>query len=89
MEAGSVDPMGDAADTGGGLDDGTYDAFVVDARDAPSGGTVVELTITAGEHKGMVMTLTSDVALGDPIDLLGLPATLTVALGVPSVRIDR
>ena len=86
---GSVRRVTDAAGTGGALDDGTYDAFVVDARDGPSGGTVVELTITAGEHKGMVTTLTSDVALGDPIDLLGLPATLTVALGVPSVRIDR
>lgn len=81
--------MTDAAGTGDGLDDGIYDAFVVDARDEPSGGTAVELTITAGEHKGMVTTLTSDVSLGDPIDLLGLPATLTVVLGVPSVRIDR
>jgi len=71
------------------LDDGTYDAFVVDAEDAPGGGTTLELTITAGEHKGMVTALTSAVTLGDPIDLLGMPATLTVAMGVPSVRIDR
>jgi hypothetical protein len=71
------------------LPDGTYDAFVVDAEDTPEGGTVLELTITAGEHKGMVTSLRSGVSLGDPIDLLGMPATLTVAGGVPSVHIDR
>jgi hypothetical protein len=79
----------EAAGDGDQLDDGTYDAFVVDARDTPSGGTVVELTITAGDHKGMVATLASDASLGDPVELLGMPATLTVAMGVPSVRIDR
>lgn len=71
------------------LDDGTYDAFVVDADDADDGGTALELTITAGEHKGRVVALSSATTLGDPIDLLGMPATLTVAMGVPSVTIDR
>jgi hypothetical protein len=81
---GSVDAVEDDA-----LTDGTYDAFVVDAEDAPGGGTALELTITAGEHKGMVTSLRSTGSLGDPIDLLGMPATLTVTDGVPSVRIDR
>jgi hypothetical protein len=71
------------------LDDGTYDAFVVDAADTDGGGTVLELAITTGEHKGRVLTLSSDSRLGDPVGLMGLPATLTVAMGVPSVRIDR
>jgi hypothetical protein len=74
---------------GTSLDDGTYDAFVVEADDADDGGTSLELTITAGEHKGHVVALASATTLGDPIDLLGMPATLTVSLGVPSVRIDR
>lgn len=71
------------------LEDGTYDAFVVDAADGEAGGTVLELTITTGEHKGRVVALSSDTPLGDPVELMGLPATLTVAMGVPSVRIDR
>ena len=71
------------------LEDGTYHAFVVDAADADGGGTLLELTITTGEHKGRVVALSSDSRLGDPVELMGLPATLTVAMGVPSVRIDR
>jgi hypothetical protein len=27
--------------------------------------------------------------LGDPIDLIGMPATMTVALGIPSIRVDH
>lgn len=71
------------------LDDGTYDVFVVDATDTDDGGTALELTITTGEHKGRVVALASASPLGDPIDLLGMPATLSVAMGVPSVTIDR
>ena len=71
------------------LDDGAYDAFVVDATDTPDGGTHLDLTITVGEHKGLVLSIASSSSLGDPIDLLGMPATITVAFGSPSVRIDR
>jgi hypothetical protein len=71
------------------LDDGTYDAFVVDAEATADGGTHLELTITTGEHKGEVLSLASSASMGDPIDLLGMPATITVAFGSPSVAIDR
>ncbi len=71
------------------LVDGTYDAFVVDAVDRHEGGTSLELTITTGEHKGRVITLSSSTSLGDPIDLLGMPATVVVDGGAPTVRIDR
>ncbi|MFZ4518552.1 MAG: hypothetical protein ACOYOP_09190 [Microthrixaceae bacterium] len=80
-----MDPAGYPAPL---LPDGTYDAMVVDA-DAAGAGTTVELAISTGEFKGQVLALASDEPLGDPIDLLGMPATLTVAFGVPSVRIDR
>lgn len=80
MTADHVDPL---------LDDGSYDAFVVDAETADGGGTLLELTITVGEHKGRVLSIASSQDLGDPIDLLGMPATITVAFGAPSVRIDR
>jgi hypothetical protein len=75
------------------LEDGEHDAFVVDASDVarPDGttGTRLELTLTTGPGKGRVVTVESSVHLGDELDLLGMPATLTVSAGVPSVRIDR
>mgnify|MGYP000036977582 CR=1 FL=1 len=86
-----TDPDRPPADRGTGvpLEDGVYDALVLDAEEVPDGGTVVELTITAGEHKGEVLSLASTTPLGDPIDLLGTPATVTVTFGTPSVRFDH
>ena len=76
------------ADESGALPDGVYDVFVVDADDA-DGGTSLDLTITSGEFKGQVLSVASATSLGDPIELLGMPATLTIAFGAPSVTIDR
>jgi hypothetical protein len=69
------------------LDDGTYDAIVVDATDA-DGTTRVELALSSGPHKGEVVAVRGTFDVGDPIELLGLPATLTVAGGEPSVTVD-
>lgn len=74
------------------LPDGDYDVFVIGAEDLPTDGgetTVLELTITSGEHRSMTFALTAPVRLGEPVELIGMPATLTVSAGVPSVRIDR
>jgi len=74
------------------IPDGTYDAFVVDAEPGVADdGTEhmhLELTILAGEHKGTMVTVTATGLIGTEIDLLGMPATLTVADGQPRVRID-
>lgn len=74
------------------LDDGTYGAVVIDADDSdPSGRTRIELAIASGEHRGAVVTVTAsaeDIVRRDPLDLLGLPATITVAGGHPTVTID-
>ncbi len=78
-----------ARGSSGPLDDGDHDAFVVDADDTDAGGTRLELTIIAGEQKGQVLSIISSSRLGDPVELLGMPATITVADGSPSVRIDR
>jgi hypothetical protein len=68
------------------LDDGTYDAVVVDAEE--DGDAVrVELTIVAGAHKGEVVAVRATGLRRDPLDLLALPATVTVAGGRPHVRI--
>lgn len=71
------------------LDDGEYDALVVDADVTDDGGTRLELAITAGDHKGDVLSIASSQDLGDPLELLGMPATVTVVFGAPSIRIDR
>ena len=73
------------------LADGTYDVIVVDASataDAP-GELHLDLTILAGEHKGEVVPMRA-AGLGiDELDALGLPGTLTVLDGAPSVVLDR
>jgi hypothetical protein len=71
--------------------DGTYDAFVVDAEIRDDGDeriTHLELTIIAGEHKGEVVAVAATGMTADEVDLIGMPATLTVTDGRPAVRID-
>ncbi len=70
------------------LDDGTYDALVFDADERAEGGVTVELTILAGEHKGEVVSVASPDWTGDALDLLGIPATITVTDGNPSVTFE-
>jgi hypothetical protein len=72
----------------GSLADGSYDALVVDAEAAEDGSVGVELTIVAGPAKGDVVALRASGLAGDPLDLLGVPATITVRDGVPSVRFE-
>ena len=72
-----------------GLPDGTYDALVVDAADHDDGSVSVDLTIVAGAVKGEVVSLRTAGLTGDPLDLLGVPATISVTGGVPSVRFER
>ena len=71
--------------------DGTYDVFVVDALahpDQPDSVTSVEVTIVAGGLKGEVLVLGARGISGSDIDLIGMPATLTVIDGVPALVID-
>jgi hypothetical protein len=70
------------------LPDGTYDAMVVDAQEQEDGSVAVDLTIIAGPSKGDVVTLRASALDSDPLDLLGIPATITVADGRPSVRLE-
>ena len=74
------------------LPDGSYDAFVIDlteeSEDAGQFQTLVELTIVAGEHKGLVLEVATDSSIGLFEDIVGMPATLTVTNGSPQVRID-
>ena len=72
------------------LGDGTYDAIVVDVAEGDDGSVAVELAIAAGEHRGDVVRVVDrrpDLGAA-PLDLLGLPATLTVEGGEPSVTFE-
>ncbi len=68
-----------------------YDAFVVDAVAAgdPVTALRLELTIVSGEHKGEVVSIRADGLDVDEIEALGMPATITVAGGEPSVVLDQ
>lgn len=70
------------------LPDGTFDVIVIDAS-ADDDGTAcaLELALVTGDHKGDVVTLRM-TGERDPVELIGLPATLTVTAGQPSLRID-
>lgn len=70
------------------LPDGTYDAIVVDAAAGDDGSARVELTILAGAHKGEIVAVRAHRVAGDGLDLLGIPATLIVAAGTPSVSFE-
>jgi hypothetical protein len=70
------------------LDDGVYDVIVVDME--PEGSrTRLEVAVLSGSHKGEVVSLHAAGLGGDPLGWLGLPGTLTVADGEPSVALDQ
>jgi hypothetical protein len=74
-----------------GVNDGTYDVFVIDAEIEGDGASRVahlDLTIIAGEHKGEVLSVAAAGMAGDEFELIGMPATLVVTDGAPSVTID-
>ncbi len=69
------------------LPDGTFDAIVVDARDEDAAGVVLHLAVLAGAHKGEVVELRGPSGV-DALDSLGVPATITVADGSPTVDLE-
>ena len=73
------------------LPDGEYPAFVVDVEESDrADGTVskVSVTIVSGDHKGDVVDLAAAGLEGSFIELIGMPGTLTVADGTPSLAMD-
>ncbi|MEY2568361.1 MAG: hypothetical protein QOE35_2890 [Actinomycetota bacterium] len=72
------------------LEDGTYDAFIIDARENKeiSRAMTIEVTITSGARKGEVMTVRATNVQRDAIALIGMPATLRVENGEPHLTVD-
>ena len=71
------------------LADGTYDVFVVDAAADGPGALRLDVTILAGDQKGEVVSVRADGLGIDELDALGLPGTLTVAGGEPSLLLEH
>lgn len=70
------------------LPDDDYSIFVIDAEETDDGMIRLEITITAGEHKGEVVAVRAAHLTGDPILMMGMPGTLHVVDGVPRVELD-
>lgn len=73
------------------IDDGTYEAMVIEARPSEDGAEDVlhiEIAISSGPHKGEVVAVRGRFPGRSDIDLLGAPATLTVSGGEPAVALD-
>lgn len=72
------------------LEDGSYDAFIVDAREIEeiSRAMHIEVAITSGARKGDVITMRATNMQRDAIALMGMPATLHVVDGEPRLQID-
>jgi hypothetical protein len=70
------------------LADGAYDVIVVDA-DADGAAVRLDVTILGGPHKGEVVSVLAHGLATDPLDCLGVPGTLTVADGAPTVQLER
>jgi hypothetical protein len=71
------------------LADGAYDVIVVDAEAVGDDAVRLDLTVLAGDHKGEVVSMLASGLRLDPIDVLGVPGTLTVVGGEPSVALER
>ncbi len=70
------------------LEDGSYDVFVVDARALGPDDLQLDLTILGGPHKGEVVTMRATGLDLTEIDAIGMPGTLTVSGGDPSVVLE-
>ena len=71
------------------LPDGTYDVFIVDADETSTDDTLrLSVTIVGGDHKSDVVDLTATGLGVDAIDAMGMPGTLTVSGGEPTLEID-
>ena len=71
------------------LPDGTYDVIVVDAARHSTSALGLEVVILAGDQKGQVVSVRADGLGIDELAALGLPGTLTVAAGEPSLVLEQ
>ena len=68
--------------------DGTYDVMIVDVDTDEEERVRVDVVLTAGSHRGEVVSLRASSMQRDPLGLLGLPAQLEVKDGTPALKLD-
>jgi hypothetical protein len=70
------------------LSDGVYDAIVIDVETIDD-ALAIDLAITSGAHKGDVVRVRRAARKdANSLDFLGLPATITVTDGQPSLAFE-
>jgi hypothetical protein len=68
--------------------DGTYDVMIVDVESDDEQHVRLDVVLTAGSHRGEVVSLRTSSMQRDPLSLMGLPARLEVKDGTPALKID-
>jgi hypothetical protein len=71
------------------LADGTYDVLVVDATATEVGALELDLTILAGPQRGEVVSMRAEGLAWDEVGVLGIPGTLVVRGGEPSLALEH
>jgi len=70
------------------LPDGVYDVMIVDVAVEEHHPVRIDVVVTAGPHRGEVVSLRTSAMQRDPLGLLGLPASVTVTDGTPDLQVD-
>jgi hypothetical protein len=70
------------------LPDGSYDVMIVDVEVGADQQPRIDVVVTAGSHRGDVVSLRASAMSSDPLGLMGLPACLRVSDGTPSLEMD-
>ena len=69
------------------LRDGVYEVVVVDVERVDANTSRVEIVLVTGACKGDVVSVLARNLTTPALDLMGLPATLTVTDGAPSLEL--
>jgi hypothetical protein len=70
------------------LPDGQYEVFVIDCDEPDGDRRSMDLTIVSGAHKGEVLTIVAVGLEGDFTELIGMPGTVVVTEGRPTLTIE-
>ena len=70
------------------LDDGEYDVIIVDTENIDARTLRIDVALTSGPLKGDVVSIRAVDLARDAIDILGIPATLSVVDGVPRLHFE-
>jgi hypothetical protein len=70
------------------LPDGVYDVMIVDVDVGEHERVRIDVVLTAGSHRGEVVSLRTSAMQRDPLGLMGLPARLRVDDGTPHLEMD-